>query len=68
MNNVHTNRLKQKRKGLQSKPPLYCDFTCKYASFPPKEIVGDCRKEIAVYCTLIKRNNNKNNKCLKDDL
>lgn len=44
--------------------PLFCDFTCKHASFSDPEIIGACRKEIAVYCTFKKQYNNKNTKCL----
>lgn len=44
--------------------PLFCDFNCKHASFSGKEITGDCRKEIAVYCKHFKKYNNKNTKCL----
>jgi hypothetical protein len=50
-----------------SKPlalPTYCDYSCPYASFAPKDAVGDCRKELAVYCTLLTTFNNKNNRCI----
>lgn len=44
--------------------PLYCDFACRYASFGPPEAAGACRREQAVYCTLARKFNNKNNRCL----
>ena len=44
--------------------PMFCDFSCKQASFSGKEITGDCRKEIAVYCKNFKKYNNKNSKCI----
>ncbi len=43
--------------------PKYCDFTCKFASFAPEDAVGACRREQAVYCTLLKEFNNKNAPC-----
>jgi hypothetical protein len=43
--------------------PAFCDFSCKYASFAGKELIGDCRKELAVYCKHFKKYNNKNNRC-----
>jgi len=49
---------------IKSNLPDYCDYSCPHADFAPKDIVGDCRKEQAVYCTLLKRFNNKNNACL----
>jgi hypothetical protein len=44
--------------------PAFCDYSCPHAGFAPKEAVGDCRKELAVYCSLLKRFNVKNNRCL----
>lgn len=44
--------------------PLFCDYSCKHAAFGEPGIVGDCRKELAVYCKLFEKYNNKNNKCL----
>ncbi len=43
--------------------PKYCDFACRYASFAPADAVGACRREQAVYCTLLKEYNNKNASC-----
>ena len=48
----------------QVPPQEYCDFSCLYATFAPKDAVGDCRKEQAVYCTFLARFNNKNNRCI----
>jgi hypothetical protein len=44
--------------------PPFCDYSCRHAGFAPKEAVGDCRKELAVYCSFLKRFNVKNNRCL----
>ena len=44
--------------------PMFCDFSCKYASFGKKDVSGDCHREQAVYCELLRRYNNKNNRCL----
>lgn len=44
--------------------PLFCDYSCKYASFGAPSSIGACRKELAVWCRHFKRYNNKNNKCL----
>jgi hypothetical protein len=44
--------------------PMYCDYSCKYASFGKKDVAGACRRELAVYCAILKKYNNKNNKCL----
>ncbi|MCK6603559.1 MAG: hypothetical protein HUU43_16355 [Ignavibacteriaceae bacterium] len=44
--------------------PRYCDYFCKFASFSGKEIVGDCRKELAVWCKLYEKYNNKNSACI----
>lgn len=43
--------------------PLFCDFSCIYAEFADPNSIGACRKELAVYCKLFKRYNNKHNKC-----
>jgi len=44
--------------------PLFCDFTCRHADFAPAETSGACRREMAVYCVLFKKFNNKHNRCL----
>ncbi|HTY37566.1 MAG TPA: hypothetical protein VMH23_10665 [Bacteroidota bacterium] len=49
---------------LPSDVPHFCDFSCKYATFGKKDVSGACRREQAVYCTILKKHNNKNNKCL----
>jgi hypothetical protein len=43
--------------------PRYCDYTCPHASFAPNDTVGACRRELAVYCNLLARYNNKNAHC-----
>ena len=54
----------KKAKELPKDPPLFCDFSCRYASFGKRDVSGACRREQAVYCTILKKYNNKNNKCL----
>lgn len=63
--------MRSRKKSASGKPlpahgalPAYCDYSCPHAGFASKEAVGDCRKELAVYCSLLKRFNAKNNKCL----
>ena len=43
--------------------PLYCDFSCPKADFPPADAVGACRREQAVWCKLLKEFNTKNGRC-----
>jgi hypothetical protein len=45
-------------------PPLFCDFSCPHAAFPPVDVMGACRREAGIYCSLLKRYNNKNAACL----
>jgi len=52
------------RRPSSSTLPLYCDFGCPRAAFAPADAVGACRREQAVYCTLLKRYNNKNARCI----
>ena len=44
--------------------PVYCDFSCPHAAFPPGDAVGACRREVGVYCSLLNRYNNKNAACV----
>jgi len=44
--------------------PLFCDYSCTHASFAPGDAIGACRKELAVYCTLLEQFNNKNSRCI----
>ena len=44
--------------------PMFCDYTCKFAEFSDPNAIGACRKELAVWCSLLKKYNNKNNKCI----
>lgn len=44
--------------------PDYCDYSCKYAEFTDPTSIGACRKELAVWCSILERYNNKNAKCL----
>jgi hypothetical protein len=43
--------------------PMFCDFSCPHADFS-KDVTGACRREQVVYCKLIRRHNNKHNKCI----
>jgi hypothetical protein len=54
----------KKTKTIPKDIPMFCDFSCKYASFGSEDVSGACRREQAVYCTILKKHNNKNNKCL----
>jgi hypothetical protein len=60
---AHPTNRKEKRTA-RDPFPLFCDYACIHASFPPTDAVGACRKEAGVYCTLLKRYNNKNAACL----
>lgn len=58
------------REALASKPlpvaedlPLYCDYTCPKADFPPADAVGACRREQAVWCSILEEFNTKNSRC-----
>lgn len=55
---------KNSRNKREITPPQYCDFSCPYARFASPDSSGACRKEISVWCTVTKKFNNKNNKCL----
>ena len=50
--------------GTPANQLLFCDFCCPHAAFPPVDAMGACRREAGVYCTLLKRYNNKNAACL----
>ncbi len=43
--------------------PVYCDFSCRFASFAPADSVGACRRDQAVYCKLLRQYNSKNSRC-----
>lgn len=53
-----------KKAGSAENFPAYCDYSCRYADFGPTDSIGGCRKEISVWCSLEKKFNNKNNKCI----
>jgi len=43
----------------------WCDMFCEYASFPKEEaLTGDCRREVALYCSKYKRLVMKHMRCL----
>lgn len=44
--------------------PQFCDYSCKFAGFAGKEVIGDCRKELAVWCKHFEKYNYKNSKCI----
>lgn len=44
--------------------PLYCDYSCKFADFTDPNCVGACRRDIAVWCKILNRYNNKHTRCL----
>jgi hypothetical protein len=50
--------------GRDPELPDICDFSCRHAEFAGPESVGACRKDIAVYCRLHKKYNNKNTSCI----
>jgi hypothetical protein len=57
------NRVKAP-KAISPELPLFCDYSCTHASFAPNDATGACRKELAVYCTLLEQFNNKNSRCI----
>ncbi len=59
-----TSNRKKTRKPDPELLPQFCDFSCEHADFPPADAVGACRREQAVYCKLLDRFNNRNNRCL----
>jgi hypothetical protein len=62
--NKTTPRSKNRRKkeGVTDLP-VYCDFSCRFATFAPSDSVGACGREQAVYCTLLRQFNSKNSRC-----
>ncbi len=60
---TETKEKSLKRKFTIADLPLYCDFTCPHASFAPNDVVGACRRDLAVYCNLLAKYNNKNAHC-----
>jgi hypothetical protein len=53
------------KKQRKDDPPQFCDFSCRHAEFAQPDAIGACRKELAVFCTLYKRHNNKNSPCIE---
>ena len=43
--------------------PLYCDFSCPYARFAEQDSVGACRREVGVFCSVLKTYVNKHARC-----
>jgi len=60
-----TAHLKKKKEGEPelSSLPLFCDYSCRYAAFPPVSAVGACRREQAVFCSILKTYRRKNDRC-----
>ncbi len=55
---------KPSKRGLETSGlPTYCDFACPHASFASNDVVGACRRDLAVYCSLLASFNNKNSRC-----
>lgn len=54
---------KENNKYPKNNYPMYCDYSCKYASFTSPEVTGACRRDLSVYCKLKKKYNNKNSRC-----
>jgi hypothetical protein len=44
--------------------PAFCDYSCPHAAFAPNDASGACRREQAVFCSLAKKYNNKNARCI----
>jgi hypothetical protein len=44
--------------------PEFCDYDCPHAAFTPPDTSGACRRDQAIWCTLLARFNNKNARCL----
>jgi hypothetical protein len=64
MKSAGSTKRKKQRNIVLAQLPMFCDFGCTYATFPPVDAAGACRREQAVYCTALKKYNNKNNRCL----
>ncbi len=61
--NRRTGRQPRRRVGHLNLP-AYCDFSCPYASFASPDAVGACRRDQAVYCSLLDAYNMKNAICI----
>lgn len=57
---MKSKRIKYKEEEL----PLYCNYFCKYADFTEPECTGACRRDIAIYCKILNRYNNKHARCI----
>ncbi|MBU2492312.1 MAG: hypothetical protein KJ571_06765 [Bacteroidetes bacterium] len=57
-------KAKKKDKTELKNLPRFCDYYCEHAEFTDPNSIGACRKELAVWCSLLEKYNNKNNKCL----
>lgn len=44
--------------------PEFCDYECAHAAFSAPDASGACRRDQAVWCTLLSHYNNKNARCL----
>lgn len=52
------------RQAVPAALPAFCDYLCPHASFAPADAAGACRREQAIFCSLLRKFNNKNNRCL----
>ena len=59
-----SHQLTLKKNNKKSDLPQFCDFSCTHAKFAQPDAIGACRRDIAVYCTLYKKHNNKNSSCI----
>lgn len=55
---------KKDKKETNYNYPSFCDYNFWFAAFSDPRAIGACRKELAVWCKLFERYNNKNNRCL----
>jgi len=44
--------------------PIFCDFSCPHVKFAHPDSIGACRKDVAIFCGLFKKYNNKNSSCI----
>jgi hypothetical protein len=50
---------------LEAAPfPEFCDYSCPNADFAAAETVGACRREVGIFCKLLKAYVPKNGRCL----
>lgn len=55
-------------KAVPTAPRQYCDFSCPFADFGDPCTTGACRRDITVYCTVLRRFHTKHARCLLDPI